>query len=161
MKNALLLSTTLTVLTTAPVYAQSFSERVVNTLSQQGFQTIEIDEGPTQTKFEAVRNDTKLELIYDRANGAILKQETERFVGTVVDGQPIDIDTRDRDFLDDDDRDDDDDDDDDDEDDDNDNDSDDDDDDDDDSDDDDDDGDDDRDDDNGGDDDSDDDSDDD
>jgi len=99
MKNALLLSTTLSVLTAAPLYAQSFTDRVVETLSQQGYQTVEIDNGPTQTKFEAVGDGTKIEVIYDRASGEILSQETERFVGTVVEGQPIEIDTRTRDFV--------------------------------------------------------------
>lgn len=108
MKTALFLGTTLGVLATTPAFAQSFSDRVVESLRQQGFETVEIDNGPTQTKFEAVRDNTKLEVIYDRASGQVLKQETERFVGVFVEGQPIDIDTRDRDFLDDDDDDDDD-----------------------------------------------------
>jgi len=99
MKHALLLSTTLSVLTAAPLYAQSFTDRVVETLSQQGYQTVEIDNGPTQTKFEAVGDGTKIEVIYDRATGEILSQETGRFDGTVVEGQPIEIDTRTRDFV--------------------------------------------------------------
>lgn len=100
MKNASLLSTALTVLTTAPVAAQNFNERVVETLREQNFWTIEIDSGPTQSKFEAVRGSTKLEVVYDRATGRILKQETERFAGTVSADNPIDIDRRVRDFVD-------------------------------------------------------------
>ncbi|MEO9575494.1 MAG: PepSY domain-containing protein [Tateyamaria sp.] len=103
MKTALLLGTTLGVLVTAPAYAQSFNDRVVETLRQQGFETVEIKNGLTQTKLESVRDITKLEVVYDRETGEILKQGTERFVGTFVEGQPIEIGTRDSDFLDDDD----------------------------------------------------------
>ena len=99
MKNALLLSTALGMLTTAPLYAQSFTDRVVETLSQQGFQTVEIDNGPTQTKFEAVRDGTKMEVVYDRASGEILSQETEPFTGRLVEDQPIEVDSSTRDFV--------------------------------------------------------------
>lgn len=47
-------------------------------LQAQGYTSIEIKEGPTQTKVEAVRDGQKLEYVFDRATGRILSQELDR-----------------------------------------------------------------------------------
>ena len=71
-------------LAASPSFAQSFGERVAQQLAADGFRTLEVKNGPTETKVEAVRNGTKLEVVYDRATGQIVEQETERFVGTIA-----------------------------------------------------------------------------
>ena len=57
--------------------AQSVADQVVAGLQSQGYTRIEVTEGPTQVKVEAIQGSTKIEYVYDRATRAILKQEVE------------------------------------------------------------------------------------
>lgn len=66
------------VLATSAVSADPFADNVVANLSAQGFTGIEVKTGPSQTKAEAVMGDRKIEVIWDRESGRILKQEWER-----------------------------------------------------------------------------------
>ncbi len=63
------------------------------------FERIEIAFGPTQVKVEAMDAQTGqvVEAIYDRATGALLKQETASITGTV--GNGIEVKSRAEDFL--------------------------------------------------------------
>ena len=80
--------------------AQSETDQIINDLTNQGFQRIEIDNGIGQIKVEAIRGTQKLEVVYDRATGNILKQEVER-VRAGEDTRPgVEIRNRDRDFVD-------------------------------------------------------------
>lgn len=80
--------------------AQSATDQIINDLTGQGFQRIEIDNGIGQIKVEAIRGTQKLEVVYDRATGAILKQEVER-VRAGEDTRPgVEIRNRNRDFVD-------------------------------------------------------------
>jgi hypothetical protein len=56
--------------------ADTFTDAIVTDLQSQGFEFIEIKDGPGVVKVEAVRDGAKLEVVYDRATGRILKQET-------------------------------------------------------------------------------------
>ena len=81
-------------------YAQSATDQIINDLTSQGFERIEIDNGIGQIKVEAIRGTQKLEVVYDRATGSILKQEVER-VHAGEDTRPgVEIRNRDRDFVD-------------------------------------------------------------
>ncbi len=71
---------------------------VVASLRDQGFTFFEVKNGPTQVKIEAIRGNEKVELIIDRATGAILKQETES-AGDDAGRTGMQVDSRDRDFL--------------------------------------------------------------
>lgn len=51
------------------------AQQLVSAYQSEGFTAIEVVTGATQIKVEAVRNGTKLEVIYDAASGAIVKQE--------------------------------------------------------------------------------------
>ena len=93
--------------------ADAFTDAIVTNLQDLGYGFIEIQSGISQVKVEATRGTDKLEVIYDRATGAILKQENEPAEAEDIGRSGVKIRNRDRDFLrdsDDDDRDDDDDD---------------------------------------------------
>ena len=77
MKKILLSTTAAIALASAPALAQSATDQIIADLQRQGVTYMEIKQGPTQIKVEAVRDGTKLEVIYDSATGEILRQETE------------------------------------------------------------------------------------
>lgn len=59
-------------------FAQALTaDDVIADLSGQGYTRIEIKTGPSQMKVEAIRGTEKLEVVYDRASGDVLKTETE------------------------------------------------------------------------------------
>ena len=98
MRKIFMLATAMALATSLEAQSQTFNDQVVDGLASQGFRATEIKTGPTQTKVEAVRGQTKLEVIYDRATGRILKQETERLAGTGGD-IGLEVSQEDRDFI--------------------------------------------------------------
>lgn len=84
----------------AAVNADSFTDAVLAKFQDRDFDYIEIKEGLTQVKVEAIRGNQKLEVIYDRATGTILKQEQERADADEIGRSGIEFDRRNRDFLD-------------------------------------------------------------
>lgn len=56
--------------------AQATADGIVADLRAQGYTRIGIVEGVTQIKAEAIRGDTRLRAIYDRATGNVLKNDT-------------------------------------------------------------------------------------
>jgi len=75
---------------------------LIDSLQSQGYTRIEVKKGLSQVKIEAIRGTEKVEVVYDKETGAVLKSETE----TVQPGDDVaagvSIETRDEDFLDDD-----------------------------------------------------------
>ncbi|MDD8022219.1 MAG: hypothetical protein PHX82_03795, partial [Paracoccaceae bacterium] len=74
------MKTTIAIFATSLVFGQAaFAEvstqSIIDDLSGQGFSTIEIVTGLSQVKAEARNGSTKIEVIYDRETGQILKQE--------------------------------------------------------------------------------------
>ena len=92
--------TTAFALWTAAAQADGFTDAVLAKFQERDFDYIEVKEGPTQVKVEAVRGTQKLEVIYDRATGSILKQEQERADSDEIGRSGIEIDRRNEDFLD-------------------------------------------------------------
>lgn len=83
-------------------HSQDVTDQVIDRLQQDGFTRIEVQRGLTETKVEAIRGQMKLEVVYDRETGDVLKQETEA-VGPGDDTAPgLQVRNRNRDFLDDD-----------------------------------------------------------
>ena len=80
--------------------AQSATDQIINDLTNQGFQRIEIDHGIGQIKVEAIRGTQKLEVVYDRATGNILKEEVERVRAGEETRPGVEIRNRDRNFVD-------------------------------------------------------------
>ena len=79
--------------------AQSFNDQIIGNLTDLGYTRIEIDTGITQTKVEAIRGTQKLEVVYDRATGSILKEEREAVEASDDTAPGIEIDQEDEDFL--------------------------------------------------------------
>ena len=65
--------------------AQDATQTAVDQFTADGFTRVEVKVGPTQTKIEAIKGDTKVEVVIDRATGAVLKRETE----TVTPGENV------------------------------------------------------------------------
>ena len=49
---------------------------VVATYQSQGYSYVEVKEGISQIKVEAIKNGVKLEVIYDKATGNVIRQES-------------------------------------------------------------------------------------
>jgi hypothetical protein len=75
------------------------ADEVVNDLRDQGYTRTEVRVGPSQIKVEAIRGTEKLEVIYDKTTGAVLKSEvaTVRFGDNTTPG--VSIRDRNRDFV--------------------------------------------------------------
>jgi len=80
--------------------AASLNDQIVESLQSRGFGYIEIKNGPSQTKVEAIGDGQKLELVYDNASGAILKQEQERADAGDQGREGVEISSRNDDFVD-------------------------------------------------------------
>ncbi|KQI67378.1 hypothetical protein AN189_15630 [Loktanella sp. 3ANDIMAR09] len=79
--------------------AQSISDQVISSLRDQGYSRIEVKNGISQVKVEAIRGNRELEVVYDKRTGAILKQEVN--VADSRDRNATGIEVRDerRDFV--------------------------------------------------------------
>jgi len=62
--------------------AEGFTEAVFNELRREGFDYVEVHLGPRQVRFEALRADRRLEAVYDRATGELVKREEYHAAGT-------------------------------------------------------------------------------
>lgn len=102
MKKILLTTTAAIALSAGAVFAQSIAEQVITQLQAEGYQSIEVTNGPTQVKVEAIRDGMKLEVIYDALTGAILEQEVGEADDDEDDEVGVRIENDDEDFLDDD-----------------------------------------------------------
>jgi phosphopantothenoylcysteine synthetase/decarboxylase len=101
MKRTLLLTTATSLLFGTAAMAAVTVESVVAAFQADGYENIEVKEGPTQIKVEASRGADKIEIVYDKASGNIVDQEI--YLGQGADVDPgIDISRSDRDFEDDD-----------------------------------------------------------
>ena len=81
-------------------HADKFTDAVIERYQELGFDYIEVKEGVSQLKVEAIRGSQKYEVIYDRSTGRILKQETEAAEADEIGRSGVEIDTRRRDFID-------------------------------------------------------------
>jgi hypothetical protein len=76
------------------------TEALVADLQAQGYSWIEVKQGPTQIKVEAVKGTVKVETVYDIATGAVIESETERASVAEQGRTGVEVRTRDRDFED-------------------------------------------------------------
>lgn len=102
-----LLTTTAMILVAGALSAQSIADQVITALQADGYERIEIDNGPSTIKVEAIRGDRKLEIIYDAITGEILEQESGPVAAREDRAPGVFIDDEDDDENDDDERDDD------------------------------------------------------
>lgn len=86
---------------TAAANAQSATQGIILQYQDLGFQYIDIEEGRTQTKVEAIMPDgRKVEVVYDNSTGRILKQENDRADSYERRERGVDVDREDYDFVD-------------------------------------------------------------
>ncbi len=79
--------------------ADPFTDAVVAKYQEMGFDFIEVQNGLNQVKVEAIRGDQKIEVIYDRETGQILKQEQERAEAGEAGRTGVQVRERDRNFV--------------------------------------------------------------
>lgn len=104
MKNLLFASSAIALFAGTASFAAITVDDVVKTFQDDGYESIEVKRGLSQIKVEAVKGGQKLEAIYDIETGEILKQEIQ--AAEAGDGAAgLEISTRNRNFLDDDDHD--------------------------------------------------------
>lgn len=85
-------------LTAMTAQAEVNVDRLVASYQAEGYTSIEVTKGRTQTKVEAIKGDVKIEVIYDTATGQILKNETDSAAGEFM--RPgVKLRERDRDFV--------------------------------------------------------------
>lgn len=80
-------------------FALVTTDSVIQELSASGYTRIEVANGPTQMKVEAIRGTEKLEVVYDTATGNVLKSETDIVDADENTTPGVQVQTRDRDFL--------------------------------------------------------------
>ncbi len=77
LKSRLMMFTAALALSTTMAVAAITTKDVMATYQAQAYTFIRIKEGPTQIKVEAIKNGVKVEVVYDKETGAVLKEETE------------------------------------------------------------------------------------
>lgn len=92
------LSTTAALWLGTAALADAFTDAIIEDLQNAGYDYIEIQDGPTQVKVEAVKGDTKIEVVYDRSTGKILSREFETAETEYLGRSGIDVDEDDDDF---------------------------------------------------------------
>lgn len=100
LRTKLMLFTAAAALSANMAFAAVDPSALIAELQAQGYTSIEVTVGPTQTKVEAVREGEKIETIYETATGVILKQEIETPDADDLDDLGFEIEFEDEDFLD-------------------------------------------------------------
>jgi hypothetical protein len=75
------------------------ADEVISDFQSQGFTRTEVWVGPTQIKVEGIRGTEKVEVIYDRATGQVLKTETELVSAGENTAPGVSVRERNRDFV--------------------------------------------------------------
>lgn len=97
MKKLLLLSTGM-IFAAGFACAATTADQLVSAYQADGYTTIEVTTGTGQIKVEAVRDTTKVEVVYDAASGAILRQEQSSVPASEA-GQGVEMKSAKRDFV--------------------------------------------------------------
>ena len=98
MKRTIFFTAAAGILAGSLAMADALTDQVVADLQGQGFTAIEVKNGLSQMKVEAIRDNLKVEVVYDRATGQILKQEQESAAGETI--RPgVSIREEDKDFV--------------------------------------------------------------
>ena len=98
IRKHLLLSAALIVAATT-AQAQINPQALADAYVAQGYSRVEVTVGPTDVKVEAISGATELEVIYDRATGAILSRESGPASLSDMRASGVEVRSRDRDAL--------------------------------------------------------------
>jgi len=99
MKRILLSSVALVGMAGAALAQEGVAEQVVAQLRDQGFTHIEVDQGPTQVKVEAIRGNRQVEYVYDLGTGELLSREIGIADGDDDRSPGVEYDESDEDFV--------------------------------------------------------------
>ncbi|NHB76146.1 PepSY domain-containing protein [Rhodobacter calidifons] len=77
LRSRLLCYTAAIALSAGAAFAAIDGNRLADDYLAQGYTFVEVKVGPTQTKVEAIKGNSKLEVVYDNETGQIIKQELE------------------------------------------------------------------------------------
>lgn len=80
--------------------ADAFADKIVADLQSEGYRVIEVELGPNQVKAEAIKGETKVELVYDRTTSAELSREEETADAEDMTGTGIEYEQSTSDFVD-------------------------------------------------------------
>jgi hypothetical protein len=100
MKTRVKLMAAAFILSGTMAFAAVTSDDLVAQYRADGYTWIEVKTGLTQIKVEAVKGSEKIEVIYDKETGAVLKRETETASVQDQGRTGVQTDTRSRDFVD-------------------------------------------------------------
>ena len=101
LKTRLMMFTAATALSANFALAAINPQALADAYVAEGYSYVEVTVGPTQTKLEAVKAQRKVEVIYDNATNAIIKQEFDDADDDYVGRTGVEIETSARDFADD------------------------------------------------------------
>lgn len=102
LKAKLLCYSAAIMLTTGAAYAAINGNALADAYLAEGYAFVEVKVGPTQTKVEAVKGSTKVEVIYDNETQEIIKREQEAADGDYLGREGKQVRNVNRDFEDDD-----------------------------------------------------------
>jgi hypothetical protein len=100
LRSKLLMFTATTALYANMAFAAIDTQALADGFIADGYSYVEIKTGPTQTKLEAVKDATKLEVIYDNETGAVIKQESSAVDDDYAGQTGVEIEDTDDDFTD-------------------------------------------------------------
>jgi hypothetical protein len=101
LKSKLMMFTAAVAFSASMAQAAITTDDVVKTYQDAAYTSIEVVEGPTQIKVEAIKDGVKLEVIYDKASGTVIKTEQHSVTGTDGSVTGVEVSTSDSDFDDD------------------------------------------------------------
>lgn len=98
--NRIFLLATMFALSAPAAFAEIDTDGLIGRFQDDGYTTIEVTRGLTQTKVEAINQDSKVEVVFDNASGQVLDQEFDTPEAD-DDTQPgVTVRDRNRDFVD-------------------------------------------------------------
>ena len=101
LKSKLMMFTAAVAFSAGMAQAAISANDVVKSFQDAAYTHIEVVEGPTQIKVEAIKDGVKIEVIYDKISGAAIKTEHRRVTGLDSDSSGVEVTTSDSDFGDD------------------------------------------------------------
>ena len=99
MKRTLMMTAAM-IFTGQMAFAAIDAQQLADSYIADGYTSVEVKQGPTQTKVEAVKGTSMVEAVYDNATGDIISQETQPADAEELAQTGVEIKTSDRDFED-------------------------------------------------------------
>jgi len=98
LRSKLMLFTAVMALSTGMAAAAITRGDVVSTYQTQGYTYIEVKDGPTQIKVEAIKGSTYIEVVYDKVSGEVVSTESGTASAEDAAQTGVSVSTVDRDF---------------------------------------------------------------